>query len=75
MRHRNTTGAAPMSTLTALKLERELEITRRAMAGETNGPKLVLQWCIDATTGRAVGRWVAPDETATPAFAPEPSFA
>jgi hypothetical protein len=53
-----------MSTLTALKLERELEITRRATAER---PTLAMQWTIDPRSGRPVGTWVA-----TPVVASEP---
>jgi hypothetical protein len=74
MRHRSPTGATPMSTLTALKLERELEITRLAMAAETKKPRLVLQWHLDATTGRAVSTWIVPQETAAPTVMREPNF-
>jgi hypothetical protein len=63
-----------MSTLTALKLERELELARRALAGETARTKLVLQWSIDSATGRAVSRWVALRETVAPAVLVEPAF-
>jgi hypothetical protein len=63
-----------MSSLTALKLERELEITRRAMAGETKEPKLALQWHLDATTGRAVSTWIVPQETTAPTVMREPNF-
>jgi hypothetical protein len=64
-----------MSTLTALKLERELEIARRAMAGETEAPKLVMQWRIDPATGRPVGSWVALRESVRPVVMREPCFA
>ncbi len=64
-----------MSTLTALKLERELEITRRAMAAPTEQPKLAMQWHIDPATGRAVGTWVAVREIAAPTVMTEPAFA
>ncbi len=58
-----------MSTLTALLLERELEIARRAMAGEAANPKLMMQWRIEPATGHAVGTWIVPQ-----AVTPEPSF-
>ncbi len=62
-----------MSTLTALKLERELEITRRAMAER---PTLVMQWTIDPRSGRPVGTWVATPAVASesPAVMAEPEF-
>jgi len=46
-----------MTTLTALKLERELQIARAGLAAEA--PKLRLQWRICPTTGRAIAAWVA----------------
>jgi hypothetical protein len=64
-----------MSSLTALKLERELEIARRAMAGETETTKLVMQWRIDCTTGRPVGTWVALRESLRPVVMRAPCFA
>jgi hypothetical protein len=64
-----------MSTLTALKLERELEVARRAMAGETETQKLAMQWRIDAATGRPVGTWVALRESVRPVAMREPCFA
>ncbi len=48
-----------MSTLTALKLHRELKITRVAMATVTKRPALVLVWAVDPETRRAVATWTA----------------
>jgi hypothetical protein len=63
-----------MSTLTALKLEVELEVTRRAM---TRRPTLTMQWRIDPASGRPVGIWVAsPAAEAEPqTVMAEPAFA
>jgi hypothetical protein len=47
-----------MSTLTALKLERDLEITRRAMA-PAEKPRLEMRWALDAETGKPVAVWTA----------------
>jgi hypothetical protein len=57
-----------MSTLTALKLERELEITRRALAKR---PTLAMQWRIDPRSGRPVAAWTE----VPPMTLPEPAFA
>ncbi|MBS0558716.1 MAG: hypothetical protein JSR21_01555 [Proteobacteria bacterium] len=45
-----------MTTLTALKLERELQIARAAQA---NPPRLSLQWRICPVSGRPAATWVA----------------
>jgi hypothetical protein len=74
MGHRSPTGASPMSTLTALKLERELEVARRAITGAAEPPRLVMQWRLDPASGRPVGTWVALRATATPAAMPELAF-
>jgi hypothetical protein len=52
-----------MSTLTALKLVRELELTRRAM---TERPMLAMQWTIDPQTGRPVAAWQVEAPTVLP---------
>jgi hypothetical protein len=57
-----------MSTLTALKLERELEISRRAMAER---PTLAMRWHIDPQSGRPVAVWTE----VAPTVLPEPLFA
>jgi hypothetical protein len=63
-----------MSTLTALKLAQELQLTRRAMAGTTERPKLMIKWGIDSETGRPVACWVAVSDTQVPAVTQEPVF-
>jgi hypothetical protein len=63
-----------MSTLTALKLAQELQLTRRAAAATADRPKLLLTWSIDSETGRPVARWVAVSDTAVPAVTQEPVF-
>ncbi len=62
-----------MSTLTALKLELELEVARRAM---TPRPTLTMQWRIDPVSGRPVGIWVASAaaETEPQTVMAEPGF-
>jgi hypothetical protein len=75
MRHRSPRGATPMSTLTALKLERELEIARLAMATAAEQPKLVCRWMLDAETGRPVAVWMQQGVGHGPAVVPEPAFA
>ena len=52
-----------MSTLTALKLERELELTRHAM---TERPALTMHWTIDPRTGRPVAAWREEAPTVVP---------
>ncbi len=64
-----------MSSLTALKLERELEITRRAMFRKTERPRLMMQWSIDPLTGRPIGTWVAEEVSVDPTEMPEAAFA
>ncbi len=61
-----------MSTLTALKLERELEITRRAMVER---PTLAMQWHIDPRSGRPVAVWTEVASGVAPAVMPELIFA
>ncbi len=61
-----------MSTLTALKLEVELDITRRAMARR---PALAMQWRLDPRSGRPVAIWVATDAGEPQAVMAEPAFA
>jgi hypothetical protein len=65
MRHRKPTGAPPMSNLTALKLQRELKLTRDAMAASAARPALVMHWTLDPQTGRPVGVWTAQAATVT----------
>ena len=62
-----------MSTLIALKLEQELELTRRAMDAMTRRPKLVLKWGIDSETGRPEAYWAAMRDSAPASvmFAPD----
>jgi hypothetical protein len=64
-----------MSTLTALQLQRDLDVVRLAASGPADRPKLSLEWTIDAT-GRPVGVWtvVSPVMT-TPVVTLEPAFA
>jgi hypothetical protein len=64
-----------MSTLTALKLERELEIARRAMATKADSPKLACRWLLDAETGRPVAVWSAVGDGSAPVVMTEPAFA
>jgi hypothetical protein len=64
-----------MSTLTALKLERELEIARRAIAGAAERPRLVRRWLLDTETGRPVAVWTQVRETVDPAATPAGTFA
>ncbi len=64
-----------MSTLTALKLERELELTRRAMTVRPDRPKLERRWLLDAETGRPVAVWTAVTQPARATVMPEPAFA
>jgi hypothetical protein len=73
MRHRKTTGATPMSTLTALKLQRELQLTRLAMAAGTARPKLVCRWVVDQETGRPVAVWM--QERDSPVVMADATFA
>ncbi len=61
-----------MSTLTALKLEVERDVTRRAMARR---PTLTMQWRIDPVSGRPVGIWVATEAPAPQAVMAAPAFA
>jgi hypothetical protein len=64
-----------MSTLIALKLERELEITRLAMATAAERPKLVCRWMLDTETGRPVAVWMQQSGGLGPTCMPEPAFA
>jgi hypothetical protein len=64
-----------MSTLTALKLERELEITRRAMAQQTARPRLELRWGLDSETGRPAAVWMVAQPSAVVTVLPELAFA
>jgi hypothetical protein len=64
-----------MSTLIALKLERELEIARLAMTAAAERPKLVCRWMLDAETGRPVAVWMRQCGGFNPAAMTEPAFA
>jgi hypothetical protein len=60
-----------MSTLNALKLQREFD----ALAARTARPALAMQWTIDANSGRPVATWTVGEQAAARTVMPEPAFA
>jgi len=62
-----------MSTLIAVKLQLELEITRRAMVVGTERPSLVCRWVVDAASGRPVAVWTQRRDAGDPILLAEPA--
>jgi hypothetical protein len=63
-----------MSTLTALKLERELDLTRRAIETAMRRPELVMKWGINSETGRPEAYWAVVGDTAPASVVTLPEF-
>jgi hypothetical protein len=61
-------GAAAMTTLTALKLERELQVARAGLA--RGAGNLSLHWSLCPRTGRPVAAWVVGAPSGQPAIRP-----